>query len=106
MSSLIAKQPRDPKKQTTVSLSNTVLSDLELYCQFIDSARDWVVNEALKTVFHRDKAFLEWKERGGSAASSALPAQGRQPVESESKLERPKVHRAPTPAVPAVSSAA
>ena len=51
MSSLIAKQPRDPKKQTTVSLSNTVLSDLELYCQFIDSARDWVVNEALKAVF-------------------------------------------------------
>ena len=106
MSSLIAKQPRDSKKQTTVSLSNTVLSDLELYCQFIDSARDWVVNEALKTVFHRDKAFLEWKERGGSAASSALPAQALQSLESESKVERPKVHRAQTPAAPAVSSAA
>jgi hypothetical protein len=63
MSSLISKQPKDTKKQTTVSLSSSVLADLELYCQFIDSARDWVINEALKNVFHRDKAFLAWKER-------------------------------------------
>ncbi len=41
MASLIAKQPKDTKKQTTVSLSGTVLADLELYCRFIDSARDW-----------------------------------------------------------------
>jgi len=65
MASLIAKQPKDTKKQTTVSLSGTVLADLELYCRFIDSARDWVINEALKSVFRRDKAFLEWRERAG-----------------------------------------
>jgi len=65
MASLIAKQPKDTKKQTTVSLSGTVLADLELYCRFIDSARDWVINEALKSVFRRDRAFLEWKERAG-----------------------------------------
>ncbi len=69
MSSLIAKQPKDTRKQTTVSLSGSVLADLELYCQFIDSARDWVINEALKTVFRRDKAFLAWKERDGTAPS-------------------------------------
>jgi hypothetical protein len=31
MASLIAKQPKDTKKQTTVSLSGKVLADLELY---------------------------------------------------------------------------
>jgi hypothetical protein len=62
MASLIARQPKDTKKQTTVSLSGTVLADL-LNCRFIDSARDWVINEALKSVFRRDKAFLEWRER-------------------------------------------
>jgi hypothetical protein len=67
MSSLISKQPKDTKKQTTVSLSGAVLADLELYCQFIDSARDWVINEALKSIFHRDKAFFAWKERRLSA---------------------------------------
>jgi len=72
MASLIAKQPKDTKKQTTVSLSGAVLADLELYCRFIDSARDWVINEALKNVFRRDKGFLLWKERGG-AESPANP---------------------------------
>lgn len=67
MASIIAKQPKDIRKQTTVSLSGTVLADLELYCRFIDSARDWVINEALKGVFRKDKAFLEWKERSGAA---------------------------------------
>jgi hypothetical protein len=70
MSSLIAKQPKDTRKQTTVSLKGSVVGDLELYCQFIDSARDWVINEALKGVFSKDKAFLEWKERGGHASSN------------------------------------
>jgi len=63
MQSLIAKQPKDTRKQTTVSLSGSVLKDLELYCRFIDSARDWVINEALKSVFQRDRAFIEWRER-------------------------------------------
>jgi len=105
MSSLIAKQPKDTRKQTTISLSTTTLNDLELYCQFIDSARDWVINEALKNVFRRDKAFLEWRtsaegrpSQDGSGASSPIPAQTRLPLEHESKIERSKVHRAPVPA--------
>jgi hypothetical protein len=66
MASLIAKQPKDTNKQTTVSLGGTVLADFELYCRFIDGACDWVINEALKSVFQRDKAFLEWRERAGA----------------------------------------
>ena len=80
MSSLIAKQPKDTRKQTTVSLKGSVVADLELYCQFIDSPRDWVINEALKSVFVKDKAFLEWKERAtpapsnGNGVAHAMPA--------------------------------
>jgi hypothetical protein len=105
MSSLIAKQPKDSRKQTTISLSTTVLSDLELYCKFIDSARDWVINEALKNLFRRDKAFLEWREHSeasasenGNGASSSAPTPTRLPIEHETKIERPKVHRTPVPA--------
>lgn len=61
MQSMITKQPKDTRKQTTVSLSGSVLTDLEMYCRFIDSSRDWVINEALKAVFQKDRAFLEWK---------------------------------------------
>jgi hypothetical protein len=109
MASLIAKQPKDTKKQTTVSLSGTVLADLELYCRFIDSARDWVINEALKSVFRRDKAFLEWKERAGAESQpnsgETLPltlAQGPSTAAGHGKAERarfprPETHK-PSPA--------
>ena len=100
MASLIAKQPKDTKKQTTVSLSGTVLADLELYCRFIDSARDWVINEALKSVFRRDKAFLEWRERAGAEgqpkAGESLPlalAQGPSATTGGGKAERTRVPR-------------
>src|SRR6266480_2543426 len=89
MPSLIAKQPKDTRKQTTVSLKGSVVADLELYCQFIDSPRDWVINEALKNVFIKDKAFLEWKERGGHATSN-----GNGVVPAMSPAEKPAPERA------------
>ena len=106
MASLIAKQPKDTKKQTTVSLSGTVLADLELYCQFIDSARDWVINEALKSVFRRDKAFLEWKVRDEQKSTTEIPSARnarRADADANSKLDRT---RPSTPASREPSSAA
>ena len=100
MSSVIAKQPKDTKKQTTVSLSGTVLAYLELYCQFIDSARDWVINEALKAVFRRDKAFIEWKERKPAESGPPAAAQAQLPLESNGKPERTKSHSAAPPELP------
>lgn len=109
MSSLIAKQPKDTRKQTTVSLSGSVLAELELYCQFIDSARDWVINEALKTVFRRDKTFLKWKEREQQkrpqmVTESAAPdtGHGQLAFPRNAKGDRTRAHRAeasePSPA--------
>lgn len=106
MASLIAKQPKDTKKQTTVSLSGDVISELELYCQFIDSARDWVINEALKSIFRRDKAFLEWKTRHRQKSPTEIPPEGsarRPDPEATSKLDRT---RPSTPAAREPSSAA
>ena len=110
MPSVIAKQPKDTRKQTTVSLSGSVLADLELYCQFIDSARDWVINEALKTVFRRDKAFLEWKQRPGAAASKGHDGTAPQvsgpvqmPLEPNGRPERVKPHRGAPPEPPSAA---
>ncbi|MBN9662286.1 MAG: hypothetical protein J0H49_29075 [Acidobacteria bacterium] len=109
MSSLIAKQPKDTRKQTTVSLSGSVLADLELYCQFIDSARDWVINEALKAIFRRDKAFLAWKERERGpelqkTPESAAPQSGQAHLSAAptGRADRARAHRPETaPAPPA-----
>jgi len=110
MSSVIARQPKDTKKQTTVSLSGTVLADLELYCQFIDSARDWVINEALKSVFRRDKAFLLWKDRAGSGTiethdgvASPVSRPVQLPLPSNGRPERAKPHRVQNPEPPSAA---
>ena len=80
-----------------------MLADLELYCRFIDSARDWVINEALKSVFRRDKAFLEWRERAGAEGQpkpgETLPltlAQGPSPAAGNGKAERIRFPRPET----------
>ncbi len=107
MSSVIAKQPKDTRKQTTVSLSGSVLADLEQYCEFIDSARDWVINEALKTVFRRDKAFILWKEQNAVKVEHKAdeqppvgPAQVELPLHGNGRSERAKVHRSPGSELP------
>ncbi len=99
MSSLIAKQPKDTRKQTTVSLKGSVVADLELYCQFIDSARDWVINEALKSVFAKDKAFLEWKDRVAPTHSNGNGAVPESSPVDRSAPEKPRVPRAASPEV-------
>jgi len=96
MSSLIAKQPKDTRKQTTVSLKGSVVADLELYCQFIDSARDWVINEALRSVFSRDKAFQEWKERGGNESSNGNGIVHPMPAGDKPTSDRPRSPRLAT----------
>ncbi len=109
MSSLIAKQPKDTRKQTTVSLSGSVLADLELYCQFIDSARDWVINEALRAIFRRDKAFLAWKGRerepelqNPPESTSPQASQAHLSVTPTGRADRARPHRAEAaPAPPA-----
>ena len=56
--------------------------------------RDWVINEALKSVFSRDKAFQEWKERGshqssnGIGAVHSMPA-GDKPTSDRTRPQRP-----------------
>ena len=99
MSSLIAKQPKDTRKQTTVSLKGSVVADLELYCQFIDSPRDWVINEALKSVFGKDKAFLEWKEQ-----AVVTPVNGNGAVHAIPSPERPTKEKPRTPRATAVET--
>jgi hypothetical protein len=75
MEPLIPKQPKDTKKSTTVSLSGSIAAELELYMEFIDSGRDWIINQALKVIFTKDRAFIEWKERRPAFPSNGQPAE-------------------------------
>ena len=62
MPSLIAKQPKIVREAVTIRFDKEVLESLDLYCRYVDGARDYVVTEALTLVFRRDRGFATWRE--------------------------------------------
>lgn len=66
----------------TLSLSEEVNRDLELYAAALESSPNWVVNQVLTRFFAKDKEFQEWK-------ASRLP-QEEKAVFSQSKTSKKK----------------
>jgi predicted transcriptional regulator len=59
--SLIQPQTKAPaKEQFTIRLEKDVAQTLRKYCEFIDSTQDYVLNQALRLTFEKDKAFQAW----------------------------------------------
>jgi predicted transcriptional regulator len=76
MSSFIAKQPKKDRDQITIKLDRDVLQNLERYCRYLDSSRDYVINQCLVFIFRKDRQFHEWavanaETPNGSAAKVA-----------------------------------
>ena len=59
---LIPSQPKRIREAVTVKLDKTIIDQLKLYAEFIDSTQEHVVNEALALTFKKDKEFQEWVE--------------------------------------------
>ena len=60
MSTVIPKQPKKQRDQITIRLDRDVLQDLEHYCRYLESARDYIINQCLAFIFRKDKAFQLW----------------------------------------------
>lgn len=69
---LIQSQVKRNREAVTVKLDKSVIDQLKLYAEFIDSTQEHVVNEALALTFRRDKEFQDWltskEARGGTIA--------------------------------------
>ena len=76
MSTVIPKQPKKQRDQITIRLDRDVLQDLEHYCRYLESARDYVINQCLAFIFRKDKAFHLWLagEKGTAANSEGSNA--------------------------------
>ena len=57
---LIPSQLKKQREAVTVKLDKTVIDQLKLYAEFIDSTQEHVVNEALGLTFKKDRDFQEW----------------------------------------------
>ena len=64
---LISSQLKKNREAVTVKLDKTIIDQLKLYAEFIDSTQEHVVNEALGLTFKKDKEFQEWanSKKGG-----------------------------------------
>jgi hypothetical protein len=69
---VIPKQPKKERDQITIRLDREVLETLEHYCRYLESRRDWVINQCLTFVFRKDKEFSRWLAYQGIASSPAI----------------------------------
>ena len=59
----IPKQQKPADERVDVKLDVSVLKELDLYCQYMESERDYVIGAVLRIVFKKDKGFAAWKRR-------------------------------------------
>jgi hypothetical protein len=74
----IQPQPKVVRDRVEIKLDRDLAQELDRYCKFIQSDRDYVVGQVLKLVFAKDREFREW-----SATKPPLTPAG---TETETKV--------------------
>jgi len=69
MPTVIPRQPKKERDQITIKLDRDVLQNLEHYCRYLDSSRDYVINQCLVFIFRKDRPFADWLATNGLALS-------------------------------------
>lgn len=59
----IPKQTKLTRERVEAKLDVALIEELERYCQYLESDRDYVVGQALELVFRKDKGFRQWLGR-------------------------------------------
>jgi nucleoid-associated protein YejK len=69
---IIPAQPQvEPKDTLSLRLDRVLHDRLKQYCQFIESPKDYVISQALRQLFRKDREFATW-----STSSTNEPAPG------------------------------
>ena len=61
MASYIPKQTKPIRERIEAKLDRELIVQLEQYCQYLESDRDYVIAQALSVAFRKDKGFAEWQ---------------------------------------------
>lgn len=57
----IPKQTKLTRERLEAKIETGLLEELTLYCEYLESDRDYVVGQALEIAFRKDKGFAEWR---------------------------------------------
>jgi hypothetical protein len=93
MATVIPKQPKKERDQITIKLDRDVLQTLEHYCRYLESSRDYVINQCLVFIFRKDRLFTEWLT--GQGLALCAPSNG---ATAEHAVARPADRKAKTSA--------
>lgn len=74
---LIPKQEKKQRTHVQLRIGDDVLADLDSYCKFIESARDYVVENVLAFTFKKDRDFQEWLAQNPTAPTEATSGRRR-----------------------------
>jgi hypothetical protein len=74
VNSYIPKQIKQPKERVEAKLTQELIARLELYCEYLESDRDYVIASAFEIAFKKDKAFNRWLEERSSISTVSEPA--------------------------------
>jgi hypothetical protein len=58
----IPKQTKLTRERIEAKLETSLVEELALYCEYLESDRDYVVGQALEIAFRKDKGFAEWRK--------------------------------------------
>ena len=72
---IIKAPPKQPKSVTIQArVEEAIKNQLDRYAEFIGSTPSYVITEALKDLFRRDKEFQAWQGRHADEAEEDPPA--------------------------------
>ena len=71
MSTYIPKQIRRIRERVEAKLDRELITELEQYCEYLESDRDYVIAEALSVAFRKDKSFAEWQRNHPRSQTSS-----------------------------------
>jgi len=72
---IIKAPPKQPKSVTIQArVEEAIKAQLDRYAEFIGSTPSYVITEALKDLFRRDKEFKSWQDHDARNADEDAPA--------------------------------
>jgi hypothetical protein len=72
MKTYIPKQPKYTKERIETKLDARLVRQLEQYCQYLESDRDYVLSQVLGLIFRKDRGFTEWLASKNMAAPAEI----------------------------------
>ena len=75
--SYIPKQIKRERERVEAKLDRELITQLERYCEYLESDRDYVISQALTIAFNKDKAFAEWLKSQPADFAEKSPVRSR-----------------------------